>query len=418
VLFYLFLGWYGSHFVYDSLVDPTERTAIVAWALVEAAFVVLIFLAVLAKNLTRSSAFAVRSRGDKHIFWVLGAWLGVTLVAAGLGFWHGNDTNYLLGDLYKFASFSIVLTLFYFSNQTAASFQKLLRGFVVVYGALLIVDALRFGDLMKEEVRLAAQPAFYAGVIAPLVIYLMLYDPKRSFRIASRAVLLGMIAMMVAAQMFTPIIALVLCFGLFLLPTKKASIAIGLALAVGALFISVYYADAVLNTRLDYLESKVQLARSAYSVPEFLEDLSGVRVGEIVFVLENMRAAPEAIPFGAGLGAIVAPVPIARVGPAWQGYRHYLHAGLNEILYRGGCIGLGVFLLLMALLVRRGYQLCRNGHPFGLLLMVGMANSIILMSFACDLTTIMPLLAVCFSGLGATAQGAVPGTYSRAMGRR
>ena len=93
--------------------------------------------------------------------------------------------------------------------------------------------------------------------------------------------------------------------------------------------------------------------------------------------------------------------------PSWLAYKHYLHSGLNEILYRTGGIGLVLFLALAVLLLRRGYRLYARGHSFGLLVMIGLTNTLLMMSFACDLTTGLPILAVCFTGLG-LAEHALP----------
>jgi hypothetical protein len=410
VLLFLFLGWFASQFLFNNLVGRAQRADIVLWSLVGCAFVFLISVGVLLKNLMRGFAFPIRSQSDKRILGILCAWLVLTVIAAWVGLRDGNDLNYLLGDFYRFGSVSIVLILFYFWNLTPPGFQRLLRGFVLVYGGFLIVDAILYGSAIKQGIRPATQSAGYAGVIAPLVIYVSLFDPKWIFRLASRLVLLEMFAALIVGQMFAPILSVLFCLGLFLVPTRKASVAMGLALGVGVLFVSVYYADALLSTNLDYLESKIQIAKRAYSTEDFVESLSGVRLGEIRGVLETMRTSPETIPLGTGLGGMVTAETV-NIELPWLEYKHYIHSGLNEILYRAGAIGLGLFLSLVVLLFRRGYRLYARGHSFGLIVMVGITNTVLLMSFAGDLTTGLPILALSFAGLN-LAERSVPAAHS------
>jgi hypothetical protein len=408
LLFFLLLCWFATHFLFNNLVGRADRTDIVLWSLAECAFVFLIVIAVFLKNFLRESAFAVRNPGDKWILGILAAWGVLTVAALWAGWRDGNDTTYLLGDFYRFGSLAVMVAAFYFSNLDSTGVRRLVRGFVLVYGAFLIFDAIQYGRFINEGIRPATQTAATAGTVAPLVIYVSLFDPKRVFRIAARLVLLAMFAALIAAQMFTPILSMLFCLGLFLVPTKRASVAMGLAIGTGVLFVSIYYADALMNTDLTYLQTKIRLASGAYSPQEVVESLSGVRLGEIRFVLDTLRNSPADIPLGTGLGGMVSARTVSWFLPSWLAYKHYLHSGLNEILYRTGGVGLGLFLSLVSLIFRRGYRLFKQGQTFGLLVVVGIANLVLLMSFATDLTTGLPLLVICFTGLSLAEGEAFP----------
>lgn len=394
ILYICYLAWFGSHFLYNNFTTRTERSEIVLWGLLEAAVVFLMALSTVVRNLVRAKAFPIRNPSDRRILWVLVAWIVLSLIAAWIGWSKRNDLSYFWGDMYRFLSLPIVLGSFYFGNFTIAAFWRMLRGFVLVYVVFLISDAILYLPLAFQGIRPATESAMAAGVVAPLLIYGALFDPSRVFRVVARMTVLAMFASLIVAQMFTPILALLCVFALFLLPTRRPSLVAGLALGVGVLIVAVYYTSAILGTNLDYLREKIQLARSSDSPAEIVESLSGVRLGEILFVLQTMRDSPGTIPFGAGLGSMVGAVTPGWSLPARLQYKHYLHSGLNDILYRGGALAFSSFLLLLGLLFWRGYSLHAQGHSVGSLLMVSAANLAVLMSFACDLDTALLALAV------------------------
>ena len=180
---FLALVWFGLRFLNSmSLVKP-DRAEVVAWNLAEFGGMVLLFLAVWVERLKAQRVFALRAKSDKFGFRLLAIWLGACVASASIGVLRGNEWSYLIGDLYRFASLSVVLTLLYFSASNRTRLQNLLRGFVAAYGLMVALDLVRFNSLLDQGTeRLATETAHQAGMISSAVIFLMLFDPNRWVR--------------------------------------------------------------------------------------------------------------------------------------------------------------------------------------------------------------------------------------------
>lgn len=397
----LLIVWFGSRFLLTSGLEDAERSQVIAWNLVEGGLLAVCFVAFLGWKSRATRMFVIRTKEDRQMLGLLGAWFVVSLVSATVGLTRDYDLNFLVGDYYKFVALSFVLALFYFSLPTEATVRTIIRGFVLVYAASLTFDIIWFKGFVFSGVRLTTETAGHTSLMAPMVVYLMLAEKKRFLRVGASLLLLEMLGAMIAAQTLRPFICVIMSIVLFLLPTRKASLVMALTLGLGAFLVAVFYTDAVLSTSSTYLNDKIELAMLAPSPSEALEDLSGARLGEVRFVIHEMTSKPELIPFGAGLGSMNEPESI-QVGflPSYAVYKHYFHSGLFEVLYRSGVIGLAIFLLVFIHLFLRAYHLyAHGGELFGLFAMVGLTTTLLALSYDAPLASPLPLLAIWFAGI-------------------
>jgi hypothetical protein len=378
---------------------PPERSEVIAWGVAECVTVFLLFLFVLVERLKAEKMFALRSKADKTAFHLLGAWIGVCVASAGIGILRGNQWDYVLGDFYRFASLAIVLTLMYFAVKDSAWANRLLYGFVGVYGVMVALDLLRFNSYVYDgEERLTTETAHQAGLIATAVIYLILFDSRRWVRRSSIVLLLLMLMLMLRAQMLTPIITSLLAVALFFCFNRKFA----LFLACGAVGVVILAATFYFWTGAaqgpSYIEEKFQNAQDKEGPFESLEALSGVRLGEIISIGEEIGSNPSNWLFGVGSGGLLTPDPILPIA-RFEMDKHYIHAGLFEILYRTGILGVGSILLFLLQLFRRARRLYASGDPFGLFVMVALMVAVMLLVYDLPFESAVPMIAFCFCGL-------------------
>ncbi len=373
----------------------------ILWSLGEFGVMLAAFLAVLVSNaIDGREFFAIRKKQDQRLLALAGLWLLAVAAGAAIGLFRGHDPNYLLGDAYRFSLLPAALALVYFVVRDRSSLDHCLRSFVIVYGVLLVLDVVRFGGVvLQEQDRLTTETAHQAGIIAPLVIFMMLYDSRRLFRFAGFLVLLEMFALLVFAQMFTPLLALVLALAIFLIPTRRAILLAGLVLAVAAVIVSTFYLRDISSRIPAHLRDKVESAQNADSPMDTITALSGTRMGEILYVLGDMLEHPTEIPFGSGHGSMLSP---EEIGPQlvidWRN-KHYIHAGLFDALYRNGLVGFFLLAALFGHLFLRGRSLYRQGDPFGLLAMAIVIITVLLLSFDMPFESPVALLGLAFAGL-------------------
>jgi hypothetical protein len=387
-----------------SLAEP-DRTEVVAWGLAECGTILLLFLSVSLERLKAERVFVVRTRRDKIIFQLLGIWFGACAVSGVLGITHGNEWGYLIGDFYRFASLPVVLVLLYFSVKNGAGAHKLLRGFVAVYGIMVVLDLIRFNSFIREEQeRLTTETAHQAGMIAAAVIYLMLFDRNRRVRKLSVCLLVLMIVLLLRAQMLTPLITSLMAMALFFCFSRKFAVFVGCAVAALILVAASFYSVSVTPTVPSYIADKLLIAQGSQGPMESLEALSGVRLGEIISIGEEFANHPASLVFGTGEGSLVSPDPILDPAIMTSRYtfdKHYVHSGLFDAVYHNGIIAFGAFLFLLWHLFRRGRRMYDGGNPFGLFVMVTLMVTVVLLSYDLPFESALPMLALCFSGVSA-----------------
>ena len=121
-------------------------------------------------------------------------------------------------------------------------------------------------------------------------------------------------------------------------------------------------------------------------------------LGEIISIGEEIGTNPSNWLCGVGSGGLLTPDPILPVA-RFEVDKHYIHAGLFEILYRTGIIGVGSILLFLLQLFRRARRLYSGGDPFGLFVMVALIVAVMLLVYDLPFESAVPMIGFCFCGI-------------------
>jgi hypothetical protein len=395
----LIIAWFVQRFLPGMSLAPPERSEVVAWAMLEVAIVACLFAAVFFVRLKARSIFGLRSPADRLAFGLLGVWLAMCAINTVAGVWRGNDWGYLAGDAYRFSSVPLLIGLVYYGVRNGGEVQRLIRGFVGFYGCMVALDLVRFdSSLPLDDPRLTTETAHEAGLVVAAVAFLMLYDRRRAWRVFSGAVLLMIFVLLFRAQMLTPLLTSLAALVLFFFFSRRLTVLLACAGAAALLVGASLYASAVSPEATSYISDKLDAAQMSSGALESVQALSGVRSGEIFFIVDALTSHPLELRFGAGEGALVSPDPVVAVERLLID-KHYVHAGLFDALYHNGIAAVGAFLGFCAGLFRRAFHLHATGNPFGLFVMVTVAVALVLLSYDLPMESSVPLLALCFTGV-------------------
>ncbi|MGD0909274.1 MAG: hypothetical protein ABSA96_16960 [Candidatus Acidiferrales bacterium] len=398
MVIFLALIWYGLRFLNGMSVVAPTRAEVIAWNLADFGTLALFFLGVSLDRLKSASVFTVRGKADRTAFHLLGVWMAAVVLGVLVGILRGNPWDYLIGDLYRYACLPVVLALFYYAVKNDAGVHDLLAGFVVVYGLMTALDLVRFNSY---DERLTTETAHQAGIIAPAVIYLMLFDNRRWARRCGGTAVFLIVVLLVRAQMITPIVTLLLALALFFIFNRKFTLFGGIGMAI-TILAGAWFFYWVASADASYIATKFVMAQGSEGALGSVEALSGVRLGEIISIGEEFRSHPSTFVFGTGQGSLVSPDPIPDLSLPIYRYtedKHFIHSGLFDALYHNGAIAVGAFLLLLVHLFRRGWHLHSAGITFGLFVVVTLMVTLLLLSYDLPLESSFPLLGVCLSGV-------------------
>jgi hypothetical protein len=396
--------WFGLRYLPGMGLAEPERWEVIAWGVAECAIVALLLVNIVVQRSKAVKVFDIRTSADKTIVRWMSVWFVLCICSALLGVAHGNQWDYLLGDLYRFGLLPVICALIYCSVKDAGDVCRTMRGFVAVYGIIVALDLIRFNSFIRDEQeRLTTEAAHQAGMIAVAVIYLMLFDEKRWVRRASVGVLLLMTILLLRAQMLTPLITSLMAMALYFCLSRKRAVFVGCAIALGILVAASFYSVSVTPAVPAYIADKLAIAQESAGPAESLQALSGSRIGEIISIEEEFAAHPSNLLLGTGEGSVLSPDPLLDSLIPTDKYvleKHYVHAGLFDALYHNGLAAVGVFLAILAQLFRRGRRMYNNGNPFGLFVMINLIVTTTLLCFDLPFESALPLLALCFAGVG------------------
>lgn len=401
MIYTLVLAWFVQRFLPGLSLTPPERAEVVAWAALEVAIVAALCFFVGIERLKAARVFAFRSAADRTAFSLLGIWWLLCAVNTLTGWAKGNDWGYLAGDAYRFGSVPVLIGLMYYAAPDGRAVQRLVRGFVAAYGCMVAIDLVRFnGMLPADDPRLTTETAHEAGMLVAAVIFLMLYDRRRRWRVFSGAVLLTIFVLLFRAQMLTPLLTSLAALGLFFFFSRRFTALVAGAGAAALLICASLYASSVSPEASSYISDKLDAAESSSDALESVQALSGVRSGEIISIMADLSSSPAHLLLGAGEGTLISPDPVVPLARLVED-KHYVHAGLFDSLYHNGLIAVASLLAFGVHVFRRGLRLQSAGHPFGLFVVVGLAVTLILLSYDLPLESSVPVLAISFAGISA-----------------
>jgi hypothetical protein len=385
-------------------------------------------------------------REDQAPFVILIIWVLVACVAAAIGLLGHHPVQYVVGDFYKFAMLPMIFLLAYLTLENEPQLQLVVRWVPLVFGAVLVFDFLRFYPLLGQEHRFTSNAVNMIGGMAPLICYMVLYPPSRVFFVLAIGVFAEAMLALSFGQMIGGFMAFLISLGLFF-TVKRRWLTVVLTVVVlvtfainmlGAIPLGFHRAEtrhdpsalmalsppvrAVVGeaaqpveprapfrvTKIEqYMFEKIREAVDRRSLGPAADIIGGSRAAEIKGVMREIAWHPRTGIFGFGLGGELLPVPLEDRPPTerpyyivWETPKHYIHAGLFDVLYRGGFVGLAVFLAVLATIFVRGVRLARS-HDYGVFVIVNVVAQGCLLALNEGLLTPYLLLALSFAGVAA-----------------
>lgn len=327
-------------------------TGLITQGLIRGLFLALVALPLLLKLATKGTVTRSRTSLDRVLF----VWLAVILIALIYGFFfRGNNTTYLLGDLYKFVEIILVFWLTSFIVKSDRELKFLVWGVLILALIFALVDSLRFfaglyalGDVLSARVRGTAQFSSLFALI--LTISLILHEKKKKVRLILTFLGLAFFVSFLLSFLRTGYIAIpfALLFIFFLYSYKN-----GRALLVG---VAKFLAWTVLLLALAGLSSLVimrinpdidligaTIVRFSSLINPALDNPMGIRMLEVKSIVSEVLIRNPLL--GNGLGGEYYSASEVPGGLQWS-KGHYVHNNYFEFLVRTGMIGLGVFLVI------------------------------------------------------------------------
>ncbi len=391
-------------------------------------------------------------REDKAPFVILAVWLLIATIAAAHGVLGQRPLQYVLGDFYKFAILPVIFLLTYLLLENEPQLQLAVRWVPIVFGAVLVYDFLRFYPLLAQGQRFTSNAPVMIATLSPLICFMVQAPRSGVFFLLSAAVFVETMIALSFAQMLGGFVGFLLSLALlFVLRRRWLTLVLTLAVIVtfglnmlGAIPVgfrraetsspaTAFHGDssalmalspvhaavsgplqpvepraAFRVTRLDqYMAAKISEALRLHSVGPAADIIGGSRAAEIEGVLREIAWDPLMGVLGFGMGGELQPMALGLRQVSehhdpfpWENAKHYIHAGLFEVLFRSGFAGLAVFLALLAVVFVRGMRLARS-HEYGVFVMMNVIVQGCLLAFNEALMSPYLLLSLSFAGVAA-----------------
>lgn len=343
ILFAVVAAYFGTGYFFPDLLTQ---------GLIRGALLFLLGLMLILQTGARKNITRITTPLDKMIF----LWLGMIFISFFYGlYFKGNETRYLMGDLYKFVEIILVFWLTTFIIRTRRQIRFLIWGFlfaVLIFGA---IDSMIFftrtslvSDILGARVRAGAQ---FSSIFAIILVATLILHEKR---IGRRIILtfLGfvfffsfIISFLRTGYIVLPI-ALIFVFLLYFRKNKARRLAGAKNLIFLLVFLLMFLAFSSIivvkiNPKIDLIEATFvrlnTLTGSTTGSP------LGVRMLEVRSIISNVLVKNPLL--GNGLGGEYYSLAETPQGPRW-GLTHYVHVNYFDFLVRTGILGLLIFLLI------------------------------------------------------------------------
>jgi hypothetical protein len=373
-------------------------------------------------------------RHDRPVVIVLATWASISTLAALEGLLARQPLLLVLGDYYKFASLVLFFALTYWALETEAQVAFVMRALPVLFGVILVFDFIRYYPVLSQGVRFTSNAVHHIAIIAPLICYQLVYAPSRSHQFLVAIVFAETLLAMSWGQELGAFVAYLLSLGtLFVMSGRRVpnrggrrtGILVGGLLAVVAtlginlhggipIAISGPHASppsigappagstpAGVVRVPDYVRNKVEAATTSPSrgkIVQIIDVIGGSRGAEIATIVRTIARNPRHMLLGFGLGGTLTPIALSSIEAFWEHPKHYIHAGLFEVLYRAGFAGFLTMVALLGLVFVWGARLAGKGHSFAIFVMTVAMVEACLLAYYAALTTPYLLLAIAFAG--------------------
>ena len=304
---------------------------------------------------------------------VMSALFLVLVLFSGLvGFVRGNSFSYVIGDMFKFAVFPIMIIVVYASIRSSGSFHRLLFATVFVYTLYLFGIMLMYFSVWMKNQRLVS---VYIYPFMPFIIYYLRGRAKGSRMSYWLGVLLIFYVLCFPFLVwFSQSLSLVLEVGFlgvvtwFLHHHRGSNIKaafLGTAFLAVILVLFLMFDTMALFSLFDkitgngsYLTSKLYFLKLYGLSIKGLVLLGGDRLSNLFVVAGSFYRNPlKFIIGGQGMGSEIKITSLAGVERASKLPEiHFIESAFPEVLYRMGAIGLVLYISIFIALLKRALK--------------------------------------------------------------
>ena len=335
-------AYFGAGYLFPELLTQS---------LIRSALLLLMGLMLILRSGVTKTITRINTPLDKMIF----LWLAVICISFFYGLYRGNETRYLVGDLYKFVEIISVFWLTTFIVKTRRQIGFLIWGFlavVLIFGAIdsmiFVTRASLIGSALEARVRAGAQFSSIFALV--LVITSILHEKRMGIRII--LTFLGfvfffsfVISFLRTGYIALPV-ALMVVFLLYFYKNRARSLVgtmnFAFLLACLLLFLASFVIILVsINPNIDILRATFMRLGSLGGTT--VENPLGVRMLEVKSIISGVLAKSPLI--GNGLGGKYYAFIETPEGLRWN-LTHYIHINYFDFLARTGILGLSVFLFI------------------------------------------------------------------------
>lgn len=343
LLLAIIVAYFGAGYFFSDLLTQS---------LIRVVLLFLVGLMLILRSGAKQTITRIATPLDRIVF----LWLGIILISFFYGFYvKGNETNYLMGDLYKFVEIISVFWLTTFLVKTQKQVRFLVWGFlfaILIFGAvdsmLFFARASLIGGALAARVRAGAQ---FSSIFALLLIIALMLHEKRMGRKIILAFLgfvfffsffisflrTGYIALPIAL-----IVILVLYFRKHKARVLKGTMSF-IFLFVFILAFLAFFGIIITNINPDIDIIEATFARLASLGGSATDSPLGVRILEVRSIINDVLVKNPLL--GNGLGGQYYSAIETPEGLEWR-LTHYIHINYFDFLARTGILGLLVFLLI------------------------------------------------------------------------
>jgi len=359
------LALFLAELVFDRMLEDMEGARVYQMLVALARFAILSFMALvyLGPAIFHGRPPGFRAPG-KSTAVIAVSFLAVVCFSGLVGLAYGNPFSYVMGDMFKFAVFPVMLIAVYMGVRSSEDFHRLLLATVFIYALFLLKTMVMYVAVWGVHKR---PVSIY---IYPFMPFLTLYLRERTKgrRLSSLlgALLVYYLFCFPALVWYSQSLSLILEAGFLGAATWLLHNRVGKAVkaaligvsATAALFVSFFLFYPMTLFGLfekmtgggSYLSGKFNYLKVYGLSVKGLVMLGGDRLSNVLEVAGSFYKDPlKFIAGGQGMGSVIKITSVAGMGKASKlTEMHFIENAFPEVLYRSGAIGLVLYVSLFA----------------------------------------------------------------------
>jgi len=351
-----------------------ERYQIVQHAIMQFAVVIMGYLILLGRYALINKPISINKR-HQAIFSALLLWLGISIISTFVGIYMGNNLNYIIGDFYKFISLSGLFLLFYMAIKSTKELLFILNNIIILYTVFLSFYLMLFLTNILP-VHTLTSVGQYFPLILPLLLYTVVENKTTYVKVFGWVALFEIPLLIFFNQSFTLVINLLLIIIIFsILNFKKIFKNAVLLLPVFFTLLLFFFIEGNIFFHLKdliwrheyHLFVRIEQVFKPSPIIEKIESIGGIRMPELICIIENIFDNPQKIVTGFGMGSYLTTYGIRKMHI--KRTTHFIHPVFGEVIFRTGLPGLILFLYFIILFIKKIY-INYNRHPLAILSLI------------------------------------------------